>query len=168
MTLAEQLIDYIHAASTGLWIETREPDEAEREIVQLCREHQWKLAVWDVANGLRLPLSGSTHAAEVGPGDPLAALRALPALSERDGTALLVHHNFHAFLKNHEVIQSTFTQLIAGKQQRTFLVVLSPLVSIPIELEKLFLVIEHALPDREQLERIASELTCVDPKWFDG
>src|SRR4029077_15513085 len=50
-----------------------------------------------------------------------------------------------------------------GKQQRTFVVVLSPLVQIPVELEKLFVVIEHALPDREQLERIAHELTADQP-----
>src|SRR4029077_17011845 len=50
-----------------------------------------------------------------------------------------------------------------GKQQRTFVVVLSPLVQIPVELEKLFVVIEHALPDREQLQRIAHELTSETP-----
>ena len=67
-------------------------------------------------------------------------------------------HNFHKFFNNPEVIQTVFAQLIAGKQQRTFLVVLAPVVQIPVELEKLFIVIEHALPDREQLERIAREL----------
>ena len=94
---------------------------------------------------------------------PLAALRALPALAERDGTALLLLHNFHRFLNNPEVIQTTFSQLVAGKQQRTFLVVLSPVVQIPVELEKLFVVLEHALPDRAQLERIARELTSDSP-----
>ena len=90
-------------------------------------------------------------------------MRALPALAERNGTALLLLHNFHRFLNNPEVVQTTFTQLVAGKQQRTFLVVLSPVVQIPVELEKLFVVLEHALPDREQLERIARELTSDQP-----
>ena len=49
MTLAEQLTDYVNAACTGLWIVTHEPDEAEREIIHLCRDHKWKLAVWAVA-----------------------------------------------------------------------------------------------------------------------
>jgi SpoVK/Ycf46/Vps4 family AAA+-type ATPase len=61
-------------------------------------------------------------------------------------------------------MQTTFAQLVAGKQQRTFLVVLAPVVSIPVELEKLFIVIEHALPDRQQLERIARELTSDSPE----
>jgi hypothetical protein len=37
MQLAEQLTDYVHAAFTGLWIQTSEADEAEREIVQHTR-----------------------------------------------------------------------------------------------------------------------------------
>jgi len=54
MPLAEQLRDYINAAFTGLWVQTQEPDEAEREILQHARGQQWKAAVWDVAQGMRL------------------------------------------------------------------------------------------------------------------
>jgi len=61
------------------------------------------------------------------------------------------------------VVQAAFAQLVAGKQQRTFLVVLAPVVQIPVELEKLFVVVEHPLPDREQLEAIARELTSDSP-----
>ena len=51
MTLTEQLTDYVHAAFSGLWVHSLEPDEAEREIIQLARERGWKLAAWDVAGG---------------------------------------------------------------------------------------------------------------------
>src|SRR5436305_11713219 len=111
MSLSEQLTDYIHAAFTGIWIQTHEPDEAERELVQLAHEQQWKIAVWDVANGLRLPTSTNAATTDTAAGDPLAALRALPALSDPKGTALLLLHNFHKFLSNPEVVQTTFTQL---------------------------------------------------------
>src|SRR5262249_8323577 len=162
MKLADQLTDYVNAAFTGLWIQSFEPDEAEREIIQHARQKKWKLAVWDVANGLRLP--GAQDAkADAGAGDPLAALKALPALADKDGTAILVMHNLHRFLNNPEVIQTAFSQLIAGKQQRTFVVVLAPVVQIPVELEKLFVVIEHVLPDHQQLEAIASEVTSEEP-----
>ena len=165
MSLAEQLTDYVHAAFSGLWVQTSEPDEAEREIAQLARARKWRLAVWDVAGGLRLP--GAAPGAGGAPdaaGDPLAALRALPALAERGGTALLVAHNLHRFLSNPEVVQTAFAQLVAGKQQRAFLVVLTPVVQIPVELEKLFVVLEHALPGRDQLERIARELASERPE----
>lgn len=163
MTLAEQLTDYVHAACAGLWVQTAEPDEAEREIMQLAGEQKWRLAVWDVASGMRLV--GSPQAAEpMGGGEPLAALRALPALADPQGTAVLVLHNFHRFLANAEVIQTVFAQLVTGKQQRTFIVVLAPMVQLPVELEKLFVILDHALPDRGQLGRIARELTTDSPE----
>ncbi|HEV3146959.1 MAG TPA: AAA family ATPase, partial [Gemmataceae bacterium] len=165
MKLTEQLIDYIHAAFSGLWVHTLEPDEAERELIEHAHAQDWKLAIWDVASGLRLSNPGNGHA-EAGAGDPLAALRALPALAEPEGTAILVLHNFHRFLNSPEVVQTVFRQLVAGKQQRTFIIVLAPIVQIPVELEKLFVVIEHALPDREQLERIAREVTSDQPDDF--
>jgi hypothetical protein len=165
MTLTDQLTEYVNAAFTGIWIQSHEPHEAEREIVQHARQEKWKLAVWDVANGLRVATSPANDQAASG-GDPLAALRALPGLAERNGTAVLVLHNFHRFLNNPEVIQTTFSQLVAGKQQRTFIVVLSPIVQIPIELEKLFVVLDHALPDRAALDRIARELTSDSPDDF--
>ncbi len=39
-------------------------------------------------------------------------------------------------------------------KSRTFVVVLSPVVEIPTELEKQFVVIEHHLPGRDQLEEL--------------
>jgi hypothetical protein len=161
--LTDQLSDYVRAAFSGLWIHTQEPDEAEREILQHARQEKWEVAVWDIAQGLRVPLRPGAAAGESA-GDPLAALRALPALANRDGTALLLLHQFHRFLNSPDVVQTTFQQLIAGKQQRTFLVVLSAIVQIPVELEKLFVVLEHPLPDRQQLETIARELTSDHPE----
>jgi hypothetical protein len=163
MKLTDQLTDYINAAFTGLWVLTSEPDEAEREIVQQARQLKWKIAVWDVASGLRFPGNPGASLPESGGGDPLTALRALPALADESGTALLVLHNFHRFLNSPELVQTTFAQLVMGKQQRTFLVVLAPTVNIPVELEKLFVILEHALPDRQQLERIARECTSDSP-----
>ena len=62
MQLTEQLTDFVNAAFSGLWITTSEPDEAEREIVQLARQRQWKLARWDIAGGLRFPLTAQPAA----------------------------------------------------------------------------------------------------------
>ncbi|MCC6417007.1 MAG: AAA family ATPase [Gemmataceae bacterium] len=164
MNLTEQLTDYVRAAFSGLYLVTHEPDEAEREIAALARAHNWKLACWDIAAGLRFPNAPRNAPTDVGAGDPLAVLRAVPALAESDGTALVLLHNYHKFFGNPEVVQTTFAQLVAGKQQRTFLVVLAPIVQVPVELEKLFVVVEHALPDRQQLERIACGVTADRPE----
>jgi hypothetical protein len=163
MTLTEQVTDYVNAAFTGLWILTREPDEAQRELVALARDRDWQIATWDVAAGLHLLSASGTIRADAGPGDPLAVLQTLPGLVRPEGTTLLLLHNYHKFLNSPEVVQTLFARLVAGKQDRTFVVVLAPIVQIPVELEKLFVVLDHPLPDRPTLERIARELTSDSP-----
>ena len=66
--------------------------------------------------------------------------------------------NFHRFLAGPEVVQALDTAISAGKQNRTFVVVLAPVVQIPIELERQFVVIEHDLPGRDQLRQIARSI----------
>jgi hypothetical protein len=157
MRLTDQLRDYVNAAFTGLWVQTQESDEAEREILQMARDRKWRVAVWDVAQGLRVA-GAQASGTDAGVGDPLAALRAISGLADPDGTTILLLHNFHRFLTSPEVIQTTFARLVAGKELRTFLVVLAPVVQVPVELEKLFVVLEHALPDREQLRHIGEQI----------
>ena len=144
MTLSDRLAEYISACFTGLWIESHEHDDALREIAQMCRDQQWQMATWNIEQGLQIP--GSEQPTDAGGNDPLAAIRSINALASPDSSALLVLSNFHRFMQSAEVIQALATQITAGKQNRTFIVVLSPTVEIPTELEKQFVMIEHDLP----------------------
>src|ERR1035437_4962677 len=150
MTLSESLREYIAAAFSGIWIESHEHQDAIGEIAKLCKEQKWALACWDVDKGLQV----GTAAVGAAP-DPLAALRALPALAKPDSAALLVLPNFHRFLGSPEIVQCLVNTLQTGKTARTFVVILSPTVQLPLELERQFVVLEHHLPEREQLQKIA-------------
>lgn len=151
MTLKTKLNEYISACFTGIWIESHEQQEALTELAQLCREQEWTLASWDIDQGLQIP--GESTAS--GNTDPLAAIKAINACATPEGTAILVLQNFQRFIQSAEIIQALTQQILTGKRNRTFIVVLSPVVSLPTELEKLFVVLEHPLPDREQLTEIA-------------
>ena len=155
MTLAERLSEYVRAAFSGLYVCSHEHDDAIAEIARLCRDQGWSLATWDVDRGLAL--AGRAEATGVVPGaaDPLAAIRSLGAMATPEGTAILVLRNFHRFLGSAEVVQALDSRIAAGKQDRTFVVVLAPVVQVPVELEKLFVIIDHDLPGRDQLEAIA-------------
>lgn len=155
MSLARHLAEYVSACFTGIWIESYEHEDALREIAQRCREEDWKLATFDIERGLQIPGQGHGQPVEAGGNDPLAAVRSLNALAAPDSSALLVLPNFHRFLQSAEIVQALVQQVTTGKQNRTFVVVLSPVVQIPTELEKLFVVISHDLPGRGPLEEIA-------------
>ncbi len=152
--LADRLAEYISACFTGIWIESHEHEDVLAEIAQLCHREHWTLATWDVDRGLRRPGTSAESSAALGP-DPLAAIRSLNALASADGSAILVLTNFHRFLNSAEIIQALVHQILAGKQNRTFVVILAPVVQIPTELEKLLVVVEHELPNRAQLTEIA-------------
>ncbi len=152
MSLNERLGEFVRACFTGLWVQTHEQDDALAEIARLCHQQQWTLASWDIDQGVRL---AGGQPVESNAADPLAAIRSLPSFATPGGTALLVLQNFHRFVQSAEIVQALVRQITDGKQTRTFIVVLSPVVQIPVELEKLFVVIEHDLPGREQLEEIA-------------
>lgn len=151
MTLNDRLAEIIRACFTGVWIESHEHTDALVAIAEMCRNEDWRLATWDIEQGLCVPGTES----DAGAADPLAAIRSVNSMVTPDGTAILVLQNFHRFMQSAEIVQALAQQIITGKQNRTFVIILSPVVSIPIELEKLFVVLEHELPDREQLEEIA-------------
>lgn len=165
MNLRTRLTEYVRACFTGLWIESHEHEDALTELAQLCREEQWQLATWDIETGLTIP--GQSESGSIG-NDPLAAIRAVNSLATPDGTAILVLQNFHRFMQSAEIVQAVARQIINGKQNRTILVVLSPVVQIPTELEKLFVVIEHDLPGREQLTEIAQGIAVEEGELPEG
>ena len=153
MTLRERLAEYIQACCTGIWIESHEHHDAIAEITALCCEQSWHLATWNIASGLSITQQSTTT--QDAATDPLSAIRAAGSLARPDGTAILVLENFHRFLQSAEIVQALIQQVISGKQNRVIIVVLAPVVQLPVELEKLFVVLEHDLPGRDELEQIA-------------
>ena len=151
MSLIERFSEYVRACFTGLWIESHEHQDALMAIALLCRQEHWRLATWDIEQGFLV--DGAKI--EANGNDPLSAIRSVSSLATSEDTAILVLQNFHRFLQSAEIVQALSQQVVAGKQNRTIVVVLSPVVQLPVELEKLFVVLEHELPDRAQLSEIA-------------
>ena len=165
MSLKERFGELVRAAFAGVWIVSYEKNDAIRELADLCREESWTLSTWNVATGLTVNGQKVPDAAT----DPLAAVKAAEAVcAGEDTTSVLVLEDFHHFLQSPEIIASVAHQVLLGKQTRSVLVVLSPIVKLPVELEKLFTIIEHELPDRAQLRTIASELATEEGELPEG
>ena len=156
MSLSQQLAEYISACFTGLWVQSHEHEDALAEIAQLCRDQNWRLAVWDIAQGLQIPgrrrCRRQCRCRRSAGGDqchqqlwPRRTARPSWCWSTSTGSC------------SPEIVQAMARQIIAGKQNRTFIVVLSPVVQVPTELEKQFVVIEHELPGRDQLEELGPQ-----------
>lgn len=162
MTITESLSELVQACFTAIWLRSQEHDEAILEIGRLCRERQWMMATWDIDRGLRLSAAAGGAPEDEVPSDPLAALRSAGILSDSQSPTIVVLTNFHRFCGSAEIVQTLAHQITLGKQSRTVYVVLSPVVQIPIELEKMFTLVEHPLPSREQLQDIASGIATEE------
>jgi hypothetical protein len=167
-TLTSRLHELIQAAFTGLWIQTHEPAEATRDLTSLCRTEGWRLAIWDCNRGMTFPLEPIQVPGVTDTQDPLAIIRALPSIANGSGTTLAVFENLHRFLGATEIVQALARQIHAGKNSRCFIVVLAPVVQIPVELDKLFTVVDHELPGHAQLEEIARGVATQDDELPEG
>ena len=158
----------MRACFSGIWVQSFEQDDAVVEIARLCRQQRWSLATWDIDRGLSIAGRDDGSNTAISAPDPLAAIKSIGSLATPDGTALLVLRNFHRFLGSVEVMQALDSAISAGKQNRTIIVVLSPVTQIPTELERQFVVIEHDLPGRDQLQQIARTIATEPGELPDG
>ena len=152
MTLTQRMNELIRACFSGIWISSHEHADAIAELSAMCRAEGWRLATWDIERGL-LGTGDSSTSAEAG--DPLAAVRAPASLTSGDDVSITVLQNFHRFLGSTEILQALAKAVVDGKVNRSFIVILSPVIQLPVELEKLFVTVDHDLPNRDQLLEIA-------------
>src|ERR1035437_5059000 len=103
MSLCQCLTELVSACFTGLWVQSFERQDALEEIAHMCRQENWRLAVWDIEKGLRVPGQGNGQAIDAGGSDPLAAIRSINALASAESSAILVLINFHRFLQSAEI-----------------------------------------------------------------
>jgi hypothetical protein len=128
----------------------------------LCRAESWRLGIWNCDSGIQFPIEQIAIPGVTETQDPLAVIRAMPQVSQGSGTTVLLFENLHRFLGSVELIQAIARQAITGKNNRAFIVVLAPVTQIPPELDKLFVCVDHELPDHAQLEEIARGVATQD------
>lgn len=185
----------VGAAQTGIRIDTDEIPDALEVIADTCLRYGWQLRVWDKTLGLQAKgISSQVAAAPDNLPPGLAALASQApasllgelirflnepaAIDPEDPTAtlklILVVKNFHlAFESGREAISSALQHLIErGKAEDKYVVGLMPAeAKLPPEVDPLFHVIGHELPDvaelTEILAGIASDEELASSETFD-
>ena len=160
MNLAAQISELVQAAVGDLYVQTIEPDAVLAELAQMCRHEGWRLVVWDFHRGLSS--NGFDIDAVLVPtvAAPIEVLKAIPKLGSQPGTTLLALRGFHRFLDRPDVALTLERQLTAARGLRLVLIILAPIVSLSVECERQFVVIEHELPKRAELFQILCRVTA--------
>ena len=142
-----EITNYLKAGYPVLYIVTQEPERAARSI----QAQGWKIFSWDCLRGITLPETGKSVEDLY---DPLQALKWLGV----QGDAILIVQNFHHFLGAVEIIQEIQNSMPIWKAQGSCLVLTGPQITLPVEVEKYFTMLDFELPDLEDLQIIQAEL----------
>jgi AAA+ superfamily predicted ATPase len=143
---------FIRAGYPALWVQS---SEEERTLKTLYHSSGDCLCFrWDVAGGL---VNMSTNEVKPLP-SPVGAVQAVMALPDNSVLFLL---DFHAYVKSPEVQRAIKNNLQGMKATGRHIVIISPVSTIPVELEKVFTVLDFELPSIEELKAMAKRL-CED------
>lgn len=124
---------------------------------QLARVHGKELLTWSVTRGLRRVGGARPGAAEAGK-DPVEMLAAIERLAE---PSLVVLKDFHPYLSEPVVVRALRELAHALKSTYTTVLLLSPTLVLPPELEKDVSVLDVPLPGPAELFQLLKEIALV-------
>jgi len=148
----------VRARYAFIYLVSWEEQRVDRLLIELAKRHGKQLVQWSATRGLRR-LGGTRVSSPLDPQlDPAKMLSALGTLGE---PSLIVLKDFHAFLDDPLTVRGL--RELAGELESSYstLIVVSPVLKIPVELEKDVTVLDVPLPDVEELAELLRGIAGV-------
>jgi len=140
---------YLVAGYPALWIETHEEFRAIQTLSFEARGYS--VYSWDLVSGLKEHATGQITACQT-------PVKILEFIKSQKKEMVFFLKDFHKFLSNIEVLRSVKNLIPNLKEFDKHIVFVSPVVQIPVELEKDITVLPFSLPTVEDLQKIANKL----------
>jgi ATP-dependent 26S proteasome regulatory subunit len=150
----QELDTLVRARYPLVWLVTWEEQRLEAILGGLADSHSKQILTWSVGRGFRRP-PGSRAPPPEGCEEPLAALHAIEKLAE---PSLVVLKDLHPFLQDPVVVRTLRDLAQHLKSTFTTVIVLSPTLAIPVELEKDVSVLDVPLPSYRDLLQLLKEI----------
>jgi SpoVK/Ycf46/Vps4 family AAA+-type ATPase len=159
---AREVEDLIKARYPLVYLVSSEEQRVERALKDMALRREYKLAAWSITKGF-VAIAGEHRGGDVK--DPLKALDHIMGV---EGRALFVLRDFHAFVDNPQVVRKLRDLAHGLKETKKSVLLLSPVVKLPPELEKEVAVIDWDLPDRPELDQIIGKMLTELPAGVDA
>jgi SpoVK/Ycf46/Vps4 family AAA+-type ATPase len=159
---AREVEDLIKARYPLVYVVSSEEQRVERALKDMALRREYKLAAWSITKGF-VAIAGEHRGGDVK--DPLKALDHIMGV---EGRALFVLRDFHAFLDNPQVVRKLRDLAHGLKETKKSVLLLSPVMKIPPELEKEVAVIDWDLPDRAEIDGIIGKMLTELPPGVDA
>ncbi len=146
-----ELETLIRARYPIIYVVSWEEKRVEDRLRVISRERSRKIYIWTVTQGFTSPGSVRDNVTR----DPIAALDFVLNTPDQ---AIFLLKDFHSFISDYNVTRRLRDLTPALKNSFKNLVILSPILKLPPELEKEITVLDYGLPSYEDLGRLLDDI----------
>lgn len=150
-SINEELETLIRARYPIVYIVSWEEERVETAIRQIGADRGKKVYVWTITQGMVLNPNNRNEQTR-------DALAALDFVMESRDPAVFVLKDFHPFLTDVTIIRRLRDLTLALKKSFKTIVIVSPILKLPMELEKEITVVEYSLPTLEELNNLLESI----------
>jgi hypothetical protein len=148
----------IRARYPLIYLVSWEEQRLDAILQDVAQNHGKALLQWSVTRGLRRVSGARSMSISEQSRDPVEALAAISKLTE---PSLVVLKDFHPFLDSAPVVRAMRELAQDLKSTYTTVILLSPTLTIPVELEKEISVLDVPLPSFRDLYQLLKEIVTV-------
>ncbi len=150
-TKCDKEIDiFIRARYPLIYLVSWEETRIIEKFKEMAETRRKKLFLWSITRGI-FRLEDDTSKVDEATRDPL---NALAYVEKSTDPALFVLLDFHSFLNDQTVIRKLRDLVNNLKSTYETLIIISPVLTVPIELEKEFVVVDYDLPCFEEISEL--------------
>ena len=152
MNFSQEVETLIRARYPILYVQSSEEARLQSVIAEIAQRRQKQLYEWSCSSGL-LPNGQSIQSSKAKNSPTREPLPALDFVVEHAEPAIFVFKDLHPFLSrtNHTVIRRLKDIALHLKNSFKTIIITSPILEIPPELEKEITVLNFPLPSRDDL-----------------
>ena len=159
MNFAREIETLIRARYPLLYIVSAEEARMQELLVDIAQRRQKRVFEWSVSTGV-VPAGTSIQSQKHRNAPTRDPLLALDQVIDQVEPALFVFKDFHPFLakSNHAVVRKLKEIALQLKNSLKTIILVSPVLEIPVELEKEITVLNFPLPAREDLSALLDKI----------
>jgi SpoVK/Ycf46/Vps4 family AAA+-type ATPase len=152
---AEELDQLVRARYSLIYLLTWEEERAHEFLMELAGHHKKLLYEWSITDGLRCT-HGGKESSQGGKRtrEPMAVLN---EILQSDDAALYILKDFHTYLETPEIVRQLRDLGQTLRHTKKTIIILSPTLKMPAELEKAMTILDLPLPTYDELLKLLKE-----------
>lgn len=159
MNFSEEIETLIRARYPIIYIVTGEELRAQKVVVDIAKKREKNAFEWSYSSGI-LPAGMSIQSQKSRSGATKDPLLALDQVIDQVDPAIYIFKDFHPFLtkNNFAVVRKLKDIALQLKSSYKTIVLISPVLEIPVELEKEITVLNFPAPGRDELAELLEDI----------